>query len=143
MAEQAQHTGKIKLHVRSPLGSVVEATVGSVTLPGLAGDFTVLDEHHDTVAHLREGISTFEARGKKQHLSILGGVATVHGNEVEVYSPICERAQDLDEQRADMARQRAEERLAGRVEGIDIARAQAALGRALLRLEVVKLLRRK
>jgi F-type H+-transporting ATPase subunit epsilon len=142
MAQETKTTGTLKLHVRSPLGSAVEAEVRSVMLPGIEGDFTVLTDHHHTVAQLRHGIATFDARDQKQHLSIFGGVATVHTDEVEVFSPVCERAEDLDEQRAEAARQRAEERLADRQEGIDIARAQAALGRALLRLEVVELLRR-
>ncbi|MBN1917009.1 MAG: ATP synthase F1 subunit epsilon [Verrucomicrobia bacterium] len=143
MAKEAKHTNAITLRVRTPAGTVVDTTVESLAMPGTEGDFTVLHEHHDTVAQLRHDIGEYVVKGHKEYLSILGGVATVRGDEVEVLSPICELGRDLDQQRAETARQRAEERLADQQEGIDIARAEAALGRALLRLEVVKLLRRK
>jgi F-type H+-transporting ATPase subunit epsilon len=133
----------LHLRVVSPEGTLVDEPVHSVTLPGLAGDFTVLAEHHDTVAQLRDGIAGYTAKGGKHYLSILGGTATVRGEAIEVFSPICEHAKDLDAQRAHEARRRAEERLAEKQEGLDVARAQAALRRALIRLEVVKLLRGK
>jgi len=135
--------GPIKLRVRTPVATVVDAAVHSVVLPGLEGDFTALHEHHDTVAQLRDGIGEYAVEKHKEYLSILGGVATVRHDEVEVLSPVCELGRDLDEQRAEAARKRAEERLADQQQGIDVARAQAALGRALLRLEVVKLSRRR
>jgi len=143
MTAEATHTAHLTLRVRTPMGTVVDTKVRSVALPGLEGDFTALHEHHDTVAQLRDGIAEYTVKGQKEYLSIFGGVATMRGDVVEVLSPACERGRDLNRQRAEAARQRAEERLADQQEGIDIARAQAALGRALLRLEVAKLLRRK
>jgi F-type H+-transporting ATPase subunit epsilon len=143
MATDTKSPAGITLRVRTPAGTVVDTKVQSVALPGLEGDFTALHEHHDTVAHLRHGIGEYVVKGRKEYLSIFSGVATVRGDEVEVLSPICELGGDLDLQRAEAARRRAEERLADQQEGLDIARAQAALARALLRLEVVTLLRRK
>ena len=143
MADGIQATGQLTLRILSPLGRVVDTKAESVALPGLSGDFTVLPEHHDTVAQLRNGIAEYTANGRKHFLSILGGAATVRGEAVEVLSPVCEHAKDLDEQRALEARRRAEERLGEKREGLDVVRAQAALRRALLRLEVVKLLRGK
>jgi F-type H+-transporting ATPase subunit epsilon len=144
MAESAT-TGPNTLHLRvvSPEGTLVDEAVESVSLPGLEGDFAVLVEHHDTVAQLGHGIGEYTARGKKQFLSILGGVATVHGDQIEVFSPVCELGEHLDEQRAEAARARAEQRLADHREDIDGARARAALGRALLRLDAAKLTRGK
>ncbi len=143
MAEETQVAQKLTLRVLSPEGSIVDAEVESVMLPGLSGDFTALPEHHDTVAQLRRGIGEYTANEEKQYLSILGGLATVRDDEVEVFSPVCEHAKNLDEQRALDAQRRAEQRLAERREGVDITRARAALHRALLRLEVVTLLRHK
>ena len=143
MAQDEKQKVTLTLRVVSPVGRVVDAEVDSVMLPGASGDFTVLADHHDTVAQLGHGIAEYTTRGRKQHLSMLGGAATVRGDKVDVFSPVCEHADNLDQERAEAARRRAEERLAQRQEGIDIARARAALGRALLRLEAVTLLRRK
>jgi F-type H+-transporting ATPase subunit epsilon len=143
MAQDEKKKTPVRLRVLSPVGCVVDAEVESVMLPGAGGDFTVLADHHDTVAQLRHGIAEYMTNGEKHLLSMLGGVATLRADEVEVFSPVCEHADNLDEERAEAARRRAEERLAQQQEGIDIMRARAALARALLRLEAVTLSRRK
>ncbi len=143
MAQDEKRKATVTLRILSPVGRVVDAEVASVMLPGAGGDFTVLADHHDTVAQLRHGVAEYTTHGEKHHLSMLGGVATLRADEVEVFSPVCEHADDLDQERAEAAQRRAEERLAQQQEGIDIARARAALGRALLRLEAVTLSRRK
>ena len=143
MATTDKAQAQLRLRVLSPLGSVVDAEVDSVMLPGLLGDFTVLSDHHETVAQLRAGIGKYTAGDEHGVLSLIGGVATVRNDEVEVLAPVCERADELDEARARDAQRRAEERLADQTEGTDIARARAALHRALLRLEATQLLRQK
>ena len=139
--DEQRGAGTLKLRVLSPRGRVVEADVASVMLPGLDGDFTVLRDHHETFAQLRPGIGRYTANGKSRYLSILGGVATIRDDQVEVLSPACERAEDIDEPRARDAHRRAIERVAERKREIDIARAQAALSRALTRIEVLRLSR--
>lgn len=139
--EEQRGAGTLKLRVLSPGGLLVEADVASVMLPGLHGDFTVLRDHHETFAQLRSGVAGYTANGKNRHLSILGGVATIRDDQVEVLSPACERAEDIDERRARDAHRRATERVAERKQEIDIARAQAALNRALTRIEVLRLSR--
>jgi F-type H+-transporting ATPase subunit epsilon len=139
MAAERKDTRTLTLRVVSPVGLIADARVASATLPGLYGDFTVLPEHHDTVAQLGAGIARYTIEGKPRYLSILGGVATVQGDRIEVCSPVCELAEEIDEKRAREAQRRAEERLAEKREDIDIARAQAALSRALLRLEAARL----
>jgi len=142
--DENKGTRKLRLRVLSPAGSVVEAEVGSVMLPGLEGDFTVLAEHHDTVAALRHGIGEYAEGKEHRYLSLFGGVATVHADEVEVFSPVSEPAEAIDKARAEQARQRATERLAKKEdEGLDVERARAALHRALLRLDVAKLFRQR
>jgi F-type H+-transporting ATPase subunit epsilon len=133
----------LTLRVVSPLGVIAEAKVASAMLPGLYGDFTVLPEHHDTVAQLGAGVGRYTVKGKHRYLSILGGLATVQGDRIEVWSPVCEPAEGIDQQRAREAQRRAEERLAEKHEDIDVARAQAALSRALLRLEAARLIQTK
>ena len=134
----------LKLRVLSPVGRVVDAEVESVVLPGLHGDFAILPDHHDTVAQLRPGIGTYAADKEHRYLTVFGGVATVHDDEIEVFSPVCEPAETIDEARAQDAQERATQRLAKKdEEGIDVERAQAALYRALLRLEAAELSRQK
>jgi len=144
VADTQRGAGILKLRVLSPLGSVVEADVSAVTLPGLEGDFTVLPEHHETVAQLRPGVGTYTVGDERRSMSLFGGVATVDGDEIVVVSAVCEAAEQIDAARAQEARERAKERLARKEdEAIDVERARAALARALLRLHVAGLTRRK
>jgi len=144
VADAQSGTGTLKLRVLSPLGSVVDAEVRSVMLPGLEGDFTVLTEHHETVAQLRPGVGMYTSAGEEHLMSLFGGVATVHNDEITVVSPVCEAAEAIDVARAQEARERAKERLARKDdETIDVERAQAALQRALLRLHATELSGRK
>jgi F-type H+-transporting ATPase subunit epsilon len=71
-------------------------------------------------------------------LAISGGFADVTGNEVTVLTSSAERAEEIDMNRAEAARKRAEERIAERGPELDLTRAQAALARALNRLAVAK-----
>jgi F-type H+-transporting ATPase subunit epsilon len=63
---------------------------------------------------------------------------------VTVQANTAERAEEIDLERAEAARRRAEARLSDRAQAnVDFARAEAALRRALTRLDVAKLRRRK
>ncbi|MCJ7829010.1 MAG: F0F1 ATP synthase subunit epsilon, partial [Dehalococcoidia bacterium] len=55
----------------------------------------------------------------------------------------CERAEEIDIERAEAAKRRAEERLKTRTPELDVAQVQAALLRSLVRLRVAERKRRK
>ena len=68
-------------------------------------------------------------------MAISGGFVEVGREQAAVLAETAERIEEIDVERAEAARQRAEERLARvQEEGIDVARAQAALARAINRL---------
>jgi F-type H+-transporting ATPase subunit epsilon len=81
-------------------------------------------------------------RGREEsRLAVIGGFAEVAGDRVIVLAESAEGPEEIDRARAEQARQRAEQRLAGRSPGgaheeIDYSRALSALRRALARLEV-------
>jgi F-type H+-transporting ATPase subunit epsilon len=69
-------------------------------------------------------------------LAIATGLAEVLPDAVTVLSRIAELAEDIDVSRAEAARKRAEERLAGKAGDLDYARARTALDKAILRVQV-------
>ena len=70
-------------------------------------------------------------------MAVSGGFTEVGREQVTVLAETAERAEEVDIQRAESSRQRAEERLARRhEEQVDVTRAQAALSRAINRLKV-------
>ncbi len=126
------------LEVVTPERVAYSGQVTSLQAPGSEGSFGVLAGHIPLLTGLQIGRLRFvEAAGNKVQMAISGGFVEVGREQVSVLAETAERIEEIDVERAESARQRAEERLAqahtGREE-IDVARAQAALSRALNRL---------
>ena len=134
MASSAQLT----LRVITPDAIVLDEPVRSVRIPGLDGSIGILPRHAPMVAALDSGLVHYRNGGAEQVLFVSGGFAEVHDDTVRVVTEAGERPQEIDEERARAAEQRARERLAqGRASGeepLDLLRAEAALRRALMRM---------
>jgi len=129
----------LTLEVATPTRLVVADTVDEVVLPGSEGYFGVLPGHAALLATLGVGELMYRKDAAQYHLALTGGFAEVRNDKVIVLAENAERPDEIDRERAQRARERAERRLAGR-EGVDIdyARAQVALARALIRLQVAE-----
>jgi len=118
--------------------------VDSVTLPGVMGELTVLPKHAPLMTMLQPGIVRVVRGGQEEMLAVHGGFLEVMGDRVTVLADAAERAEELDVERAEAARRRAQERLAQRrAEAVDMAIAEAALRRALVRLKLAERARRR
>jgi F-type H+-transporting ATPase subunit epsilon len=127
----------LTLEVATPMRLVVAETVDEVVAPGIEGYFGVLPGHAPFLTTLGIGVLTYRRGREELQLAISGGFAEVRNDKVIVLADAAERPEDIDRARAERARQRAEQRLGGRSqEEIDFARCQAALARALARLQV-------
>lgn len=126
------------VEVVTPAGGVVLSREAvHVRLPGLMGSFGVLTGHADMVAALGTGLASVEEKGGATvRLAVSGGYAQVKGGSLLVLAESAELPERVDAQRAEAARDRAKARLAQTGE-VDVARAQAALTRALNRLDLV------
>ena len=131
------------LHVEivTPRGVAYQGDVIAVTLPGAVAPFQVLRNHAPIVSELEVGdIKVEEAPNREMHFATSGGFAEVNNNRLTVIAETVEPASDIDVNRAERARQRAEDRVReARVNHdaeIDAARAEAALARATNRLKV-------
>jgi F-type H+-transporting ATPase subunit epsilon len=110
--------------------------VDEVQAPGAAGYFGVLPGHTPLLALLQVGTLWYRKGAEKHYLSLAGGVAEVTADRVIVLATIAERADEIDVDRAQAARQRAEQRLAERHGDFDLERARLSLLKALTRLNV-------
>jgi F-type H+-transporting ATPase subunit epsilon len=96
----------------------------------------VLPGHAPLLTELVPGELTYVREGVKHYLSVNWGFAEVLPNRVIVLVQSAERAEEIDVERAQKAKQRAEERLQRFLDPeIDMERAQEALRRAIARLE--------
>lgn len=115
--------------------------VARLIVPATEGQITILPSHAPLMTSLAVGELVVIAPDGGHAIAIHGGFLQVARNEVTVLADAAEHADEIDEQRAEEARRRAEQRLAGvdataQAIQIDLLRAQASLQRALLRLRV-------
>src|SRR5919106_6021534 len=125
----------IELQIVTPDRMLVREQVDEVQIPGAEGYFGVLPGHTPLLASLTVGELWYRKGQEKTYLSIAFGFAEVLPDRVTILAKLAERAEDIDVERAEAARQRAEERLAQKSD-IDYERARAALAKALTRLQV-------
>ena len=123
----------------TPARSVVSDDIESFEAPGVVGEFQVLAGHTPFLTGLKIGRVTYVKDGKKTHLSISGGFCEVKQDSAVILALTAESSGEIDRERSDDARKRAQQRLKSKEESIDFARAQAALDRALNRLHVVEM----
>src|SRR5688572_14582060 len=102
----------IDLQIVTPDRLLVHEQVDEVQIPGSEGYFGVLPGHTPLLASLAVGELWFRKGQDKTYLSIAFGFAEVLPDRVTILARVAERAEDIDIERAESARQRAEERVA-------------------------------
>ena len=128
---------ELLLEIVTPDHTVVSTPVSVCVCPGAAGEFAVLKNHVSLLSALKIGVLRYTTESGQQHQVFVNqGFADVNNNVLTVLVESAEAAEDIDAGRAERARKRAEERLADKSDGIDYARAQAALNRAMVRLNL-------
>jgi F-type H+-transporting ATPase subunit epsilon len=126
----------LTLEIVTPDRALVAEQVDEVEVPGSDGYFGVLPGHAPLLASLQVGELWYRKGQEKFYLAIAFGFVEVLPDKVTVLAQIAERAEDIDLRRAEKAKARAEERMAGRNPDIDFERARVAMMKSLIRLQV-------
>ena len=124
---------KLTLHIVSPDQSISQE-VDEVTLPGVEGDFGVLPGHTPFFTALRTGRMWYRQGSEKHYLLVSVGFVEVLPDSVSVLSQVAERAEDLDQERAEAGMKRAEEVMAAVPHDIDFERVRLEMLRTLQQL---------
>ena len=127
---------QIELQIVTPERLIVSEQVDEIQVPGAGGYFGVLPGHTPLLAALAVGEMWYRKGQEKTFLSIAGGFAEVLPDRVTLLATLAERAEEIDVDRAESARQRAEQRLAQTPAEVDYERARLALQKAVARLQV-------
>ena len=128
-----ENSRTLRLEVITPDAFVFNDDVEFVLVRALDGDLGVMPHHAPLIASLGIWPLTYT-----QNISVAKGFMEVSDNKVTVVTPAAELPESIDVKRAEAAKARAERRLESKDEGVDYDRAELALKRALLRLDVVK-----
>jgi len=132
----------IELEVVTPERVVLNENVDIVVTRAGEGDIGILHGHEPLITPLSVGDLMYRIDGEPYHMAIFGGFMEVRPDKVTVLADTAERSEEIDRERAEAARRRAEELLAEH-RGTELeAQAAAELQRALLRLHVAERRRR-
>ena len=113
-----------------------EEDVDMVVAPGTDGSLGILPRHAPLITTLTTGELRIKKGGSEQSLVVFGGFMEVTPDKVTILADSAERVEEIDFSRAEAARDRAEEAIRNRGEGVEIQEAMSALRRANLRLGI-------
>lgn len=133
----------IRLEVVTAERSVYSDDVDLLIAPGVEGELGILPHHTPLLTVLTMGELRIRKGQEEISMAISGGFLEVRPDKVVVLADTAERADEIDLERAEAARRRAEELLVLRPEEADRVRAEAAMRRAMTRLRVAERRRRR
>src|SRR5579863_1598873 len=111
--------------------------------PGTEGQLGILPRHAALLTTLKPGALRIKLHGAEEPLFVSGGFLEVSNNQATVLADTAEHAEEIDQARAEEARRRAQERLAQTTSNTERAEMQAALQRAIERLKISDVVRRR
>lgn len=126
----------IQLEIVTPEKRLVSEQVDEVVLPGRLGYLGVLPGHAPFLSELDIGQLVFRRGNVRHYLSVAWGFVEVLPDRVSVLAETAERAEEIDRGRAGQALDRARDRLKNQATGVDFKRAQIALQKAIIRVQV-------
>ncbi len=129
---------KIKVKIVAPTKKIYEGEADLVIMRTKTGDLGVLKGHENLSTVLDLGILRIIEGDEEQKIALLGGFTEVSKEGVSILTDSAELYEDIDVERAIEAKKRAEKRIADKKESTDIKRAEIALKRALVRIELKK-----
>ncbi len=128
----------IKVSVVTPDGPVYDAEVEMVSAKAKSGELGIMAGHVPMVAPLDIAAVRLKKEGRTDYIAINGGFLEVRPDVVTILAQSAERAETIDLVRAQSAKERAEKRLQGNPDSIDIKRAEIALKRAVNRISIAE-----
>ena len=116
--------------------TILDEEIESVILHTTEGEMCVLYDHEPTVTLLGYKDLTYTQGGQKKKATALGGFAEITKDRITVLTDASELADEIDLERAQKAKERAEKRLASKEANIDYLRAEIALRKAIARINL-------
>jgi F-type H+-transporting ATPase subunit epsilon len=125
-----------QLEIVTPEKKVVETPAEEVQIPGKNGYLGILPGHAPLITELAVGEITYRANSGEERLAVAWGFAEVLPDKVTILAETAERPSEIDANRAEKAKERAEQRLTSGDTSVDVDRALDALHRAETRIDV-------
>jgi F-type H+-transporting ATPase subunit epsilon len=126
----------LKLEIVTPEGKTYSEDVEMVTLPAAEGEMGIFPQHAPLMTQVVPGELIARKEGREYFLAVGEGFVEITAERVAIMTDMAIRAENIDEARAEEARQRAEARLAEKLDDEEAAMVAAALAHSLVQLKV-------
>jgi F-type H+-transporting ATPase subunit epsilon len=127
-----------QLEIVTPERLLVSDLAEEMQIPGKSGYLGVLPQHAPLITELGVGEITYRKGTETHRLAVAWGFAEVLPDKVTILAETAEKAEEIDIERAQRAKQQAEALLKKGPEETDYLRAEVALERAITRLKVAE-----
>jgi F-type H+-transporting ATPase subunit epsilon len=133
----------LRVEVVTAEREVYNGEADMVVAKGADGVLGILPRHAALLTTLAVGEMRIKLGGAEESLFVAGGFLEVNSDVVTVLADTAENAEEIDEARAEEARRRAQERLEQAASDVERAEMLGALERAISRLRVAEISRRR
>lgn len=125
--------------------SIFSGIAEFVVVPGEAGELGILPHHAPLLTRIKPGTVRIKVQdqAEEEWIYVSGGILEVQPLVLTILADTAVRGADLDEAKANAAKQQAEEAIKNRSGKMEIAQAQAELAQAVAQLAAIKNLRKK
>ncbi len=127
---------KIKIEILTPQKRIYAGDVSAARIPGINGYFGVYPGHTPFLTTLKIGEIKIVADKQTTYFSTSDGVAEILPDSISILSETCEAASEIDQKRAEAAKERAGKRIQEGRKSWNVDRAQVALLRAVNRIKI-------
>ena len=128
----------MRLEIITAERKVYDDDVELVVVPGSDGELGILSNHAPLMSTLQRGELVIRKEGEDTYLAVSGGFIEVLDDRVTVLADAAEKSDEIDEQRALAAMERARDSLVNRESTIELEQVAVAMRRAQIRLNVVR-----
>lgn len=130
---------KMRLEIITPERIFYEGNASMVELATTEGEIGVYPRHIPTTMIVAPGVLTItQEDGTKRQAALMSGFLEITPDSVSILAEVAEWPEEIDQERVKRAKRRAQERLKAKAADIDLARAELALKRALIREKMIQ-----
>ena len=132
----AEGNNLFELEIVTPDRVFYQGEASMVEFTAQDGDIGVYKNHIPLTTVIAPGVLTITEAESKKQAALHAGFVQILPEKVTILAEVIEWPDEIDHNRAEEARKRAEDRIREHTEDIDIARAEIALKKALVRLNL-------
>lgn len=132
---------KLHFELITPERAVLKDDIDSISLPTQMGEITILPGHIPLVANIASGMMTLRRGATEEYIAVTGGFLEIKlGDAIIVLADSADRAEEIDLEKVEEARERARKALEEKrfADDVSSVSAVAALERELARIKVAR-----